>query len=268
MGCTAYQKRHRRGRALVNVGQPHVKRHGAQFEGQPCNDKHQAKHQHLVIDLSAGNGVEHFIELQRPGRTVQHGQAVKQEARSQRPQHKVLHGRLCRGRIVTAQGHQRVARQRQQLQAHIEHQEVVPGDHHKHAKQGKQAEREVFATAQHAAIKGVRPAIDQRDHQRDAGKTLEPIAHGVADHHVAKTVDGLAAQRINRFDDRHHAQRQQGQGIGAGAALRFHAKVGQQNNAGHGGENDVGENRDPTEFVNHLNSLDRLLSSVSGSPRA
>jgi hypothetical protein len=41
LGRPADQQRDRRGRALVDVGHPHVEGHGAELEGQPGHDEHQ-----------------------------------------------------------------------------------------------------------------------------------------------------------------------------------------------------------------------------------
>ena len=123
-----------------------------QLEGQASHDKHQTEYQHLVLDLARKHGLEHLPDIQRTCGAIEHGQAVEQETAGHGTQHEILHGRFGRGRIVAAQGHQGVAGQRQQLQAQVNDQEVVAGDHDEHAQQGKHRQREHFAAAQHVAV--------------------------------------------------------------------------------------------------------------------
>ena len=51
-GALPIMQRDRRRRALVDVGNPHVERRGAQLEGQAGDDEDQAEHQHLVLHLA------------------------------------------------------------------------------------------------------------------------------------------------------------------------------------------------------------------------
>ena len=90
-----------------------MKRHSPQFERQTRDDEHQTEHQHLMIHLPAGNGVEHVVEVKRAGGAVKHRKAVEQKAGSECAQHKVFHRRFGGDRTVAAQGHQRVAGERE-----------------------------------------------------------------------------------------------------------------------------------------------------------
>ena len=76
----ADQQRHRRRRALVDVGHPHVERHGAELEGEPGDDEDDAEDQHRAVDLAGADRLEDLADLERAGRAVDHRHAVEQEA--------------------------------------------------------------------------------------------------------------------------------------------------------------------------------------------
>ncbi len=132
-------------------------------------------------------------------------------------------------------------------------------DHHEHAQQRKHRQGEHFTSAHHAAICRVGSGIDQRDHHGHRGKTLEPVAHGIAHHHVAKPIEGVAAAGVHGLQPSHHGEREQGEHVGGGAAGAVHAQVDQRDHAGHGQQHDFGVNREPADVVNHL--LESLSSA-------
>ena len=187
-----------------------MERHHTELERQAGDDKHQTKHQHLVAHLAGSDGLENHIDVQRTCGAIHHRHTVQQEARSQGAQHKVLHGSFGRRRVVAAQSHEGVTGQGQQLQSHVDHQEVVPGNHHEHTEKGKHAQCEELTAAQHIPLSRIRATINQCHHDCHSGKTLEPIAHGVTDHHVAERVHGGPARSVGRLKDGHHGQGQQG----------------------------------------------------------
>ena len=234
--------------------------HHAELEGQAADDKDQAKNQHLMVHMSRDNRLEHRGDIQRAGGTIQHGHTVEQETGGHGTQHKVLDRSLGGSHVVTAQCDQRVAGQGQQLQTQVNHQEVVAGDHHEHAQQGEKGERKQLPTAQHAAIPCVGAPVDQGDHGGHGGKALQPIAHGVADHHVAKAVVGGTTGGVHGLQEGHHRQRQQGQGVGSTAQGGLDAQVKQGNHAGHAEQQHLGIGRDPTDIVNHHLSLNSIGS--------
>ena len=215
-----------------------------------------------MVDVARRDGLEHHSNVQRTGGTVQHGQAIKQKARGQRPQDEVLHGGLGRDRIVTTHRHQRVAGQCEQLQAQVDHQKVIARDHHEHAQQGEQAEGEEFPATQHVALGCIGAPVDQRHHYRDGCEAFEPVAHRVTDHLVAKTVERLFAGGVQRQQHGHYSQRQQTQDVGCGTAGAFNTQVNQGDDAGHNREDDLRINCDPTDFVNHLSCLLKISRIV------
>ena len=241
---------------MVNVGHPHVEGHGAELECQTGNDEDQAKDQHLVAHLAGVDGLEHFTDVQRTGCAIHHGHAIQQKTAGHGTQHKVLHGSFGRSGMLAAQCHQSVAGQREQFQTQVQHQEVVAADHHEHAQQREQGKREKFAaTAQHVPVGCIATAIHQRHHHCHRGKTLEPVAHGVAYHHVAKAIEGIAAAGIEALQHCHNAQREQGKHVGTRAAWAGHAQIDECDHTGHDQKHNLRVNRQPTDFVNHLGSL-------------
>ena len=255
---------------MVDIGNPHVERHHAQFEGQPCNDEHQSKNQHLRMRAARHDGLEHSRQFQAASCAIDHGHAVQQEARGHRAQHKVLHGRFARAHIIAAHGHQRVARQGQQFQAQVQHQEMVARDHHAHAQQGKQAQAEQLATAQHLAVFGVGTCIHQGDHGGHGRKSLEPVAHGVADKQATKTEQGLANTGCTHVQEGHKGQGQQGQHIGQCALGAAHGQINQRDHAGHDQQHDFRIDRHPAGGVHHgvLSVLEFVTAAACSWPRA
>ena len=174
-----------------------MKGHRTQFERQTSHDEHHTEHQHLLVVAAFRNHLHDFGHIKRTRRTIQHGHAVQQETTCQGTQHKVLHGGLDRARIITAEGDQCITRQCQHFQAEVNDQEVVAGDHHVDAQQGKQRQNEQLATTHHVSGRCVGATIDQRGHHGQCGKTLEPVAHGVSHHHAAKAADCLTRACIH-----------------------------------------------------------------------
>ena len=118
--------------AVVDVGYPHVERHHAQLERQTGHHEHQAQHQHAGAIRPGWPHHQrwhlHDLRSDRASRLRRRPWTCRRAGSrtGQRTEHKILHGRFTgRYRIVTTQRHQRVAGQRQQLQAQVDHQEVV-----------------------------------------------------------------------------------------------------------------------------------------------
>ena len=157
LGRAADQQRDRRGRALVDVGHPHVERHGAELEGQPGDDEHGAEDQHRVVDLPGADRLEDLGDLERAGGAVHHRQAVEQEAAGQRAEHEILHRRFGGRAVVAPHRDDGVQAQRHQLEAEVDDQEVVGREHDQDAEQREHREREELAL-QHLAARARRTA--------------------------------------------------------------------------------------------------------------
>ena len=257
-GATNHQCHRGRG-TLVHIGNPHVEGHHAQLECQAGHHEHQTEHQHLVTDLPGVDGLEDLANVERTCRTIDHRQAIQQEPAGHGAQHEILHRSFGGCSVVAAQGHQGIAGQRQQFQTQIDHQEVVARDHDEHAQQRKHRQGEHLTAAQHVAVCRIGAAVDQRDHHGHRGKALEPVAHGIADHHVAKPVERIATAGIHGLQRSDHCQREHGQHVSAGTARAVHTQIDQRDHAGHGQQHDFGVNREPADVVNHL--LESLSSA-------
>ena len=83
-------------------------------------------------------------EAGRAGEAVDQRRAVEQHARRQRAQHEILEARLARAQIVAPDGRHHVEREALQLQAQIERDEIVGGDHHAHAGGRQQGEHRIL----------------------------------------------------------------------------------------------------------------------------
>jgi hypothetical protein len=247
-----------------------VERHGADLESQTGHDEDQTEDQHLVLDLTRSDGLQNFVELQAARGAVEHGHAVQQEARGHGAQHEVLHGGFGGHSVVTAQGHQGVARQCEQFQAQVDHDEVLARDHEAHAQERKQGQAEQFTTAQHVAVRRIGTRIDQRDQHGNGGKALEPMAQRVADDQMAPAVLGLVGQGIAGVEPGHTTQGQQGQHMGRGAAWARDRQVNQRDHAGHDQQHDFRIDRHPAGGVHHVVtfSSNRFTGAAWTAPHA
>ena len=161
--------------------------------------------------------MRNFRQIQRAGRTVQHGNTVEQETRSQRTEHKIFHGRFDRGDVITAQCNQCIQSQRHQFQSEVNNQHVITRDHHHLAKQRKQREHiklaAQFAT-QHAALGIVFTAVDQRHADGQITEQLQQIRHRIRQKHVVKSIESLTGVEIRQGQHRADHQSQQRQVVG------------------------------------------------------
>ena len=100
-GRRGEEGRHRRRRALIDVGRPHVERHRRDLEGDAGGDEDEAED-----DAEAG------VALQRrrdggegdgAGEAVDQRRAVKQHAGGERAEDEVLQARFGRARLVAVE---------------------------------------------------------------------------------------------------------------------------------------------------------------------
>ncbi len=104
------ERRDRRRRPLVDVGRPHMERHGRDLEGEPDRDEHDADDE---TDRRAAIGEElgEAIEARRPGEAVDQRGTVEQHAGGQRAEDEVLEPGLGRADRVAVEGGEDVERQ-------------------------------------------------------------------------------------------------------------------------------------------------------------
>ena len=133
----------RRRGAHVDVGGPGVERHGADLEEQADRDHDEAAQQQT---LRAGVGRDGRVELREahaPGVAVEQRDAVEHDGRGQRAEQEVLERRLLAEQATTARHRgQQVQRQREDLDGHEQHQQVVGGDEQHHAEDREHQQRE------------------------------------------------------------------------------------------------------------------------------
>jgi len=251
------------GGTLVHVRHPHVEGHHTQLESQAGDDEHHTEHQHLLVGRTGQRGLVDLADVQRAGGAVHHRQAIEQEARGQRTQHEVLHGGFGRLGVVAAQGHKRIQRQRHQLQAQVDGQEVVADDHDRDAQQREHAQREQF-TLQHLAGGRIRLRVNQRAHHGQRGTQRQQVTHGIGHHHLLHGIDGGTRVQRLQVQAGHAGQRQHRQVVGRLALRAGDEQVHERDQAGHGQQDDLGGHRDPVE-VSHVGSG---LSSACFEPRA
>ena len=106
-GAVPKKRRDRGRRALVNVRRPHMERHGGDLERQPDQHEHDADDRGPARRLPASAARHAAREVHGAGEAVDQRDAVQQQARGQRAEHKILQpgfGRAqhCRGRTRPA----------------------------------------------------------------------------------------------------------------------------------------------------------------------
>ena len=249
LGRAADQERRRRGRALVDIGHPHVERHGAELEAEAGDDEDRAQNQHRPVDLAVGDGLEDVGDRERAGRAVHHGQAVEEKAARQRTEHEVLHRRFGRRAVVPAHRDDRVQAQRHQLEAEVDDQEVVGREHDQDAQEREHREREQLAL-QDVAARAVGACVDQRGHHRQRREQAEHVPHRVGDDHVLHGVERVAlgqipAVDVPEVDHGDEEERPLRQAIGDEALPVGDPEVGERDDAGHRQQGDLGKDGDP-----------------------
>ena len=87
------ERRHRRRRALVDVGRPHVERHGRDLEAEAREQEHEAESE---PDAALPGGLRDAGEAHRAGEAVDQRGAIEQHPGRQRAEHEVFQARLGR----------------------------------------------------------------------------------------------------------------------------------------------------------------------------
>jgi hypothetical protein len=170
----------------------------AELEGQAGDEKHQPENENPLVELAHVKALGNRRDLERTGRTVDHGHAVQQQAGGQRPEHEILHRRFGCWNRVTVHRHHRVEREREQFQADIDRHQMAGRDHHHHAEGGKQRQRVVFAPGHLRPFENVAARVEQDDDHREVKEKLQQIGHQVADVHVAEGVGRLTGTAWRR----------------------------------------------------------------------
>ena len=157
----AHQQRHRRDlrrggeergdrrrRALIDVGRPHVERHGRDLEEQAGKNEHHADDQPGRCRRRRGQQLGELREIHRAGEAVDQRDAIQQQARGERAEDEILQPGLGRAQLVAREGGQHVERQRLQFEPEIQRHHVGRRDHQHHADDGEQHQHGEFETRQ------------------------------------------------------------------------------------------------------------------------
>ena len=109
LGHRGHEPGHRRRRALVDVGRPHVERHGGHLEGEADQQQGHPGQQHPVGGHHVvGQEVGDLGEVGGAGGAVDEGDAVDEDGRGEAAQDEVLERRLPRGGPPVVEGGQHV----------------------------------------------------------------------------------------------------------------------------------------------------------------
>ena len=169
LGRHGHERRDGGRRALVDVGRPLVEGGHRGLEGEADGGKRDAREQERVGDAHAlAHRGPDSVQLRRAGGSVDQRQAVEQRGRAHRPDHQVLEAGLQRGPAPQLGRAQHVERDREQLEAHEEHDQVLGAGQDHHAGDRRQQERVVLA------VRGLaRGAAPQRQHDRHQSRHVE-----------------------------------------------------------------------------------------------
>ena len=154
--------------------------------------------------------------------------------------------------MVTAQRHQRIQRQRHQLQAQVDHQEVVARDHDRDAQQRKQAQGEQLAL-EHFTRAGIQLRVRQRGHHGQRGAQGQQVPHGVGHDHALHGVTRRLVVQVAHVQARHTRQGEHGQPVGGPTLLAGDVEIHHRHQACHAQQEDLGRHRHPVHVV-HIRS--------------
>ncbi len=191
LGPHAEERRHRRGRALVDVGAPHVEGDGGDLVRKARHDEHARDERHRRGELVGGGlvreGPPQRGDLESAGEPVEEGHPVDHEAARRRAVDDVLQRRLGALPVLPEHARQDVARDAHELQREVHHQEVVRARHERHPERAGKKEREVLAPARLPPAKrrdGEERDQERRARERDLQEEREPV------HRVGPLEDG------------------------------------------------------------------------------
>ena len=156
---------HRRRRAFIDVGRPHVERHGGDLEGKAGQHEDQAEHQ-AELALAAPERRGDLMEAGVAGVAVDQRDAVEQHARGQRAEDEVLEAGLGGTQVVAVDRGKHIDRQRLQLEAEIEADHAVGRNHQHHAERAQQDQHRIFELVEALGL-GEAHRHDQRHGRAD-----------------------------------------------------------------------------------------------------
>ena len=183
LGGGGHERGDRRRGALVDVGGPLVERRDRGLEGEADDHQRQPGQHHRVAEQAAGelpggDRVGDAREVGRAGGAVDQRQPVDQRGRADRADHQVLQPGLQRALAAVLRGAQDVQRDRQQLEAEEQRDQVLGGDEHRHPEHAEQQQRVVLAVAGAARAPALRSERSTHGDRRPRRRSCRGSARG------------------------------------------------------------------------------------------
>ena len=91
-------------RAIVHIGHPHMEWNRTQFKCNGDYNKHHTQFQQPLVGLLIESRSQDRSKIEGTGSTVNHGNTIEQQARSQRAQYEVFQRSLGRTTGIATQG--------------------------------------------------------------------------------------------------------------------------------------------------------------------
>ena len=136
------ERRHRRRRAFIDVGRPHMERHRRHLEAEAGEQEHQSENQANACPTFRRRG--DAGEIHRAGKAVNQRRAITQHAGRHCTQHEILQAGFGRARIVAVRRRDHVKRQAHQFQTEIKRDQVRGRDQQHHAQSRQQHQHAEF----------------------------------------------------------------------------------------------------------------------------
>ena len=135
----------RRRRPLVDVGRPELERNDRRLEAE-CDDEQREAAEDRDPRCGTEPGADAVV-ARGPRRAVEGGDTVEQEAGRECPQDEVLERRLARRTVASMDARQHVGRERHDLDAEEQQDQVARGGHDHHARGREENQRVELAGA-------------------------------------------------------------------------------------------------------------------------
>ena len=235
----------RRRRTFIDVGRPHVERHGRHFEGETDHEEDEAEN-----DACRGSGGDRRGDAGKchgAGKSIEQRGAVEHHSRRQRAKHEIFEPGFGSTHVVAVEGGDDIERQRHQFEPEIERDQAVRRNEHLHADRRQDDEDRKLELLQPGAAHVIL-RHDERDQRAEQRQDFHKARKAVVDE---GTVENLGAC-LARQQCRENRQREETDGelgdepAGALAADRAnhdqHKRADRQQKLGEGVRQDEGKN--------------------------
>ncbi len=191
LGPHGHEAGHRGGRALVDVGGPHVEGHRRHLEAEADQEQAGADQQEQRSLAAAGHSRHDALQIGVGGGPVDQRGAVQHEAGSESPQQEVLQRGFFRINLRAGEAGEDVQGDGEHLEGQEYHDEVGGDRHEHHPADAEEQQHVIFpaldAGAAQVIVSQGHPgqAAGQEEHVQEDGEAV----HG---HHAAESGQGLA----------------------------------------------------------------------------